>query len=241
MTMSATGLVEQLRKAGNPEQGRQTARFFKPHRDRVGNGWKHLGVRMPVLRQTARQSIGLPLKESERLLRSEFHEGRILALLILVEKFQQGSEKTRQSVAKLYLRRTRDISSWALVDCSAHLIMGPWLEHGDRKILDRLARSDNLWERRIAMITTFHFIRRNDFDDALRIAGILVNDSEDLIHKAVGWMLREVGNRSRQAEEVFLRKHYNTMPRTMLRYAIEKFPESLRRKYLAGTVHQLNG
>ena len=189
---------------------------------------------MPALRQLAKASVLLPLAQARELLGNEYHEARIVALLILVEQFQQGDEARQGKVVRLYLGNTRFINGWDLVDCSAHLILGPWLMRRDKKILQTLARSTSLWERRIAIMTTFHFIRQQKFTPTLKIAKLLLKNEEDLVHKAVGWMLREVGNRDRAVEERFLQQHYRNMPRTMLRYAIEKFPQTLRKKYLKG-------
>jgi len=191
---------------------------------------------MPELRLMARSHVELSLDETVKLLKTAVHEARLLALLVLVNKFRAGDSAEKDAVARCYLDNTDYVNNWDLVDSSAHLILGPWLENRDRNILDTLAGSSSLWERRIAIIATFHFIRKGEFTDALRIAGLLVNDSEDLLHKAVGWMLREIGNRDRGTEEGFLMEHYRNMPRTMLRYAIEKFPEPLRKAYLAGKI-----
>ena len=151
----------------------------------------------------------------------------------MVGQYVRGNERTRHTIHQLYLRNTRSINNWDLVDSSAAQIVGAHLETGDRRVLRRLARSKSVWRRRIAMIATYHYIRQRDFKDALAIAALLRRDEHDLIHKAVGWMLREIGKRDRAAEERFLRLHARRMPRTMLRYAIEKFPEPLRRKYMA--------
>ena len=158
------------------------------------------------------------------------------ALVILTIKFEKGSEKERKTIFDLYLENTKYINNWDIVDSSAHFIVGPYLQERSHAKLFELAGSDNLWERRIAIMSTFHFIRLGEFDTALKISERLVNDNEDLIHKAVGWMLREIGNRDRATEEKFLKAHYRTMPRTMLRYAIEKFPEKRRQLYLKGKV-----
>ena len=207
--------------------------FFKTGPGEYGEGDRFLGVTVPQLRAIARTYQNLPLKEVASLLTSRWHEERLLALLILVRQYARGDERTRRMIYQMYLRHTRWINNWDLVDSSAAYIVGAQLEHGNRSILRRLARSSSVWERRIAMIATYHYIRHGDFTDALAIAGLLVGDEHDLIHKAVGWMLREIGNRHRATEERFLRKHAATMPRTMLRYAVEKFPEPLRRKYLS--------
>lgn len=233
---TATGLIKELQRQGKARHGPGAARFFKTGKGEYSEQDLFLGVRMPALRLLAKDHTVLSLVQTETLLASEFHEARLLALLILVNKFNAGDNREKNRVARSYLRNCGHVNNWDLVDCSAHLILGPWLEHRDRKKLDVLARSSSLWERRMAMIATLHFIRKGDFDDALRIAAILVDDGEDLIHKAVGWMLREIGNRNKEVEEIFLQKHYHTMPRTMLRYAIEKFPETRRQAYLKGMI-----
>jgi 3-methyladenine DNA glycosylase AlkD len=207
--------------------------FFKTGPGEYGEGDRFLGVTVPQLRQIARAHQDMPLGDVVRLLESRWHEERLLALLILVRQYARGDERTRQRIHRAYLRHTRFINNWDLVDSSAPQIVGAHLRRGDRSSLRRLARSKSVWERRIAMIATQHYIKNDEFDDALAIAALLRDDEHDLIHKAVGWMLREVGNRNRAVEERFLRAHAHMMPRTMLRYAIEKFPKSLRKRYLA--------
>jgi len=172
--------------------------------------------------------------ENLKLLASPWHEERLTALFILVRRYQKGSPSEQENIYRAYLDNTKHINNWDLVDSSAHLIVGAHLFNKDRPILRELAASDLLWERRIAMIATFHFIRDGQFDDTLELAHQLLHDSHDLIHKAVGWMLREVGNRNRELETMFLDSHYQEMPRTMLRYAIERYPEPERQAYLKG-------
>ncbi len=222
-----------LRDVASADRAQINKWFFKTGPGEYGEGDRFLGVTVPQLRAIARTYQNLPLREVASLLTSRWHEERLLALLILVRQYARGDERTRRMIYQMYLRHTRWINNWDLVDSSAAHIVGAQLEHGNRSILRRLARSTSVWERRIAMIATYHYIRNGDFTDALAIAGLLVGDEHDLIHKAVGWMLREIGNRHRATEERFLRKHAATMPRTMLRYAVEKFPEPLRRKYLS--------
>jgi len=170
------------------------------------------------------------------LLTSSIHEERFLALLILVRNFASGDEIEKGKIYDLYLENTSYINSWDLVDGSAHHIVGVFLMDKNKASLYRLAKSENLWERRIAVVSTFHFIKNDQFQETLKIAEILLTDPEDLIHKAVGWMLREIGKRDMAAEERFLKKHSMKMPRTMLRYAIEKFPEPKRQRYLKGKI-----
>jgi 3-methyladenine DNA glycosylase AlkD len=222
-----------LRKLARRERAKSNKRFFKAGPGEYGAGDRFLGVTVPQLRTIAREYRDMPLKYVVTLLHSSWHEERLLALLILVGQYVRADMRTRQTIHRLYLRNTRSINNWDLVDSSAAQIVGAHLETGDRRLLRRLARSTSVWERRIAMIATYHYIRQRDFKDALAVAALLSRDDHDLIHKAVGWMLREIGKRDRDAEERFLRKHARAMPRTMLRYAIEKFPQPLRRTYMA--------
>ena len=175
-----------------------------------------------------------PYARLSSLLKSPWHEDRLFAALSLADRFKGGDVDVQRRVFNLYLEHAAYVNNWDLVDGSAHLIVGPWLENKSRKRLDTLARSRNLWKRRIAIMSTYHYIRGHDFADALRLSTILVNDPHDLIHKAVGWMLREIGNRDKPVEVAFLKNHYKMMPRTMLRYAIEKFSVRERKAWLAG-------
>jgi len=213
-------------------------RFFKTGPGEYGEGDRFIGVRVPATRRVAREYGTLPLVDTLTLLRSAIHEERLLALIILSLKFKAGTPDEQAAVYRAYLDHTAFINNWDLVDVSAEHVVGAYLERRSRKPLHDLARSESLWERRIAILSTFRFIRHHDFDETLNIAEILVADAHDLIHKAVGWMLREVGKRDRSKEEGFLIKHYRTMPRTMLRYAIEKFPEETRQQYLKGTLKE---
>ncbi len=169
-------------------------------------------------------------------MKSGFHEDRLLALLILVRAYSKGNEDIRQEIYDLYLRNTAFINNWDLVDSSAEHIIGAHLSNGSKELLRKMARSNDLWERRIAVLSTFHYIKRGQFQHTLRIAKLLLTDKADLIHKAVGWMLREIGKRDQPTEETFLKRHYTKMPRTMLRYAIERFPQTRRQSYLNGSV-----
>jgi 3-methyladenine DNA glycosylase AlkD len=223
---------ERLRAVATPERAAGAQRFFKTGPGEYGAGDKFLGVTAPDLRLLTRQFGGLPLRDVRKLLTSEWHEERVLALLILVRQYERGDQHVRDAIYDAYLRSTRHINNWDLVDCSAAQIVGAHLAARSRAPLRQLAKSSSLWERRIAIIATFHFIRHGEFDETLRIAEMLVADRHDLIHKAVGWMLREVGSRDRSAEERFLDAHAATMPRTMLRYALEKFPAGLRTRYM---------
>jgi len=229
-------ISRQLARLGSPAKARFLAGFFKTGLGQYAEGDRFWGVTVPQVRALAREHAGLSLAATARVLRSPMHEERLLALLILIRKFEEGDAGEREKIYKLYLANTRYINNWDLVDLSAPQIVGGFLLDKPTDTLRKLARSSSLWERRIAIIATFAFIKQGDSRQALAIAAILLTDKHDLIHKAVGWMLREVGKRCSQAEEeAFLRKHYNRMPRTMLRYAIERFPEPLRQKYLHNT------
>lgn len=225
-----------LRALADPKRAAVHQRFFKTAPGEYGEGDRFLGIRVPVLRKLAREYRAISLAETRNLLASSIHEERFLALLIMVSKYRAGNEEEREAIYRLYLDSTRFINNWDLVDTTAEHIVGDYLRERDRSALRRLASSRNLWERRIAILATFHYIKLNSFDETLAIAEALLDDPEDLIHKAVGWMLREIGKRDMRTEERFLRKRYKAMPRTMLRYAIEKFPEPLRQRYLKGNV-----
>ena len=207
-------------------------RFFKTAPGEYGAGDRFLGLTVPAVRTIAARHRTLRLRDLEALLQSPWHEARLLALIILIHQYEQGTAGAREAIYRLYRANTDRINNWDLVDCSAARIVGAHLSGGGRGVLPRLARSTSLWERRIAIMATGCYIRRGEFSDTLRIAQLLLDDPHDLIHKAVGWMLREVGKRDRAVEERFLRRYVHRMPRTMLRYAIERFPERLRRRYL---------
>ena len=233
---SATAMQKELRALASPETAAILQGFFKTGKGQYGEGDVFLGIKVPVLRALAKQQRDAGLDTVAQLLASKYHEERVLALLLLMQFYQRADDAGRQAAFDLYLGSTARINNWDLVDISAPHIVGRHLECRTRKVLQQMARSASLWERRIAIIATFHFIRLNDFDDTLRIAKLLLHDEHDLMHKAVGWMLREVGKRNLAAEEAFLKMHYRTMPRTMLRYAIERFPEQKRNNYLYGKV-----
>jgi len=234
--MTAKHLRKILRDLADPVVAEHSQRFFKTGKGEYGEGDKFLGIRVPVLRQQTKKYADIALSEVTVLLRSPFHEERLCALLLLVRKFSKGNEKDKAGIYNLYLKNTRYINNWDLVDSSAYQIVGAFLEDRDKQILFELAKSDSLWERRIAIISTYQFINKNRFTETLAVSKLLMNDEEDLIHKAVGWMLREVGNRDVAVEKDFLKIHYRKMPRTMLRYAIEKFSDRERKRYLEGTV-----
>ncbi len=226
-----------LRAYANESDAKFLQRFFKTGPGEYGEGDRFIGVRVPATRRVARRYRDLPLTDTLVLLQSPIHEERLLALILLVEKYRQGTSDEQSEIYRQYLDNTRHINSWDLVDVSAEHIVGAYLKNRSRSPLYELARSDCLWERRIAIMATFHFIKNNEFGETLKIAEMLVADDQDLIHKAVGWMLREIGKRDQDTEVSFLKKYYQRMPRTMLRYAIEKFPENVRQQYLKGTVN----
>jgi 3-methyladenine DNA glycosylase AlkD len=232
--MDVAQVRRRLRDCASPEKAVILPRFFKTGPGQYGEGDRFYGVVVPDCRVIARAARDLDDRSLEELLNSPMHEERTVALLILVDRFEEGDQRERSRIYRLYRRNLSRVNNWDLVDASAPTIVGGYLEDRDRGPLYRWARSRELWERRIAILATYRYIKKGDFRDALAIARILRDDGEDLIHKAVGWMLREIGNRDREAEERFLRKHHRRMPRTMLRYAIEKFPASLRRAYLNG-------
>ncbi|MFI5279885.1 MAG: DNA alkylation repair protein [Gemmatimonadales bacterium] len=219
----------------NPVRAKHSQRFFKTGPGEYGHGDRFLGLSVPQVRALESKHRSASLTTLTRLLRSKWHEERLLALIILVRQYRSAGASEREAIFRLYLRSTDYINNWDLVDCSAWQIVGAHLAGGGRARLVRLARSKSLWERRIAIIATAYYINHGEFGDTLKMARILRDDPHDLIHKAVGWMLREVGKRDRAVEEKFLRQHAARMPRTMLRYAIEKFPQALRRRYLRTT------
>jgi len=233
--VTAKAIERRLRALRDPLIASHHLRFFKCGPGEYGEGDAFLGIMVPALRTLSRELTPVPVAEAFELLQSKWHEARILALMILVRKYERGGEAMREEIYRRYLASTDCINNWDLVDCSAPGIVGAYLLDRDRAPLDTLAKSASLWERRIAIISTLYFIRQDDFDDTLRIAEILLDDRHDLIHKATGWMLREAGKRDQSALEQFLRKHSRRIPRTMLRYAIEKFPPALRAQYMAKT------
>jgi len=227
---------KKLRELSNPQKAEIVRKFFKTGPGEYGEGDIFLGIAVPVLRKLVKQFVGNPLDVASRLLESAIHEERMLALLLLIHAFSTSSQQVKKRIYRLCLRKARRINNWDLVDVSAPNIVGAYLVDKNREQLYDFARSHDHWRRRTAIVATLAFIRQNDFDDTFRISKILLNDEHDLIRKAVGWMLREVGKRDLAAEERFLKFYYNTMPRTMLRYAIERFPVAKKKKYLNGKV-----
>ena len=229
-------ILSRIKSLGDAEKAKNLQWFFKTGPGEYGEGDVFAGLRVPEIRKLAKEYRSLSLSTAVTLLQSPIHEARLLALLIMVQAYKQGDAVLKGQIFSIYLQNTRFINSWDLVDLSAHHIVGAHLCDTSHDPLYTLAASDLIWERRISIMATFHFIRKGRFATALSIAQKLLQDREDLIHKAVGWMLREIGNRDRAAEESFLRAYYKTMPRTMLRYSIEKFPEDLRQNYLKGKI-----
>ncbi len=227
---------KELQKLANPDQALILQRFFKTGPGEYGEGDRFLGVKVPVLRGFAKQQADATLTEIKSLLRSPFHECRMVALFMLIRKYNAGDDSLKEIIFNLYLKSSPYINNWDLVDLTAPNIVGHYLSDKKRDTLYKLVKSPSIWERRISIIATFYFIRQNQFQDTFRLADKLINDKEDLIHKAVGWMLRESGKRNFELLENFLFTRYAKMPRTMLRYAIEKFPELLRQQYLKGTI-----
>jgi 3-methyladenine DNA glycosylase AlkD len=225
-----------LRNLGNAEKAKILRGFFKTGPGEYGEGDVFLGIKVPVLRKLAKEYSDLDDQSVLKLLQSAIHEERLLSLLILTRKYCRGTDEEKKKIYGMYLTNTPHINNWDLVDLSAEHIVGHFLMKRSRQPLHKLAKSSSLWERRIAILATFHFIKRRQYTETLKIAKILVADEEDLIHKAVGWMLREMGKRDSEAEEEFLKKHYKKMPRTMLRYAIERFPDQKRKRYLNGEI-----
>jgi 3-methyladenine DNA glycosylase AlkD len=234
--MTAVKIKNELKKYANKKDAEHHQRFFKTKPGEYGEGDIFIGVRVPKIRLVAKQYKKLDLDSVESLLRSEIHEYRMIALIIMVNRFNLKNIgiKNQEDIFNLYVKNKDRINNWDLVGISAPHIIGGFLFDRDRNILYNFSKSTILWDRRIAILSTFYFIRKNDFNDCLKISKILLHDKEDLIHKAVGWMLREIGKRDIQVEEEFLKKEFKKMPRTMLRYAIEKFPEDLRQSYLKG-------
>ena len=232
--MTVQDIQKRLQKLGDKKRAAISQRFFKTGPGEYGEGDKFIGIRVPVLRALVKEYADLSVAQILILLRSHIHEERLLALLLLVDSFSKGDDAVRKSIYELYLKHTEFINNWDLVDSSAEHIVGAYLMDKSKAVLYRLAESANLWERRISIMSTFHFVKHHEFSETLKISKMLLFDRQDLIHKAAGWMLREIGKRHLPAEENFLKVHYKSMPRTMLRYAIEKFPEQKRQRYLKG-------
>lgn len=240
MAISAMSFIikGQLRESIDEEKAAYLPRFFQAGEGGYGEGDQFLGVTVPNLRKIARKYYKrIDLMDVETLLKDPIHEYRLVALFILVNKFEKATaEQEQETIVDFYLSNVQFVNNWDLVDSSAYKILGPFLCSRDKRILYDFAQSSNLWKQRISIISTFYFIKQGHFDDALEINKILLHHKHDLIHKAVGWMLREIGNRNFEVEFAFLKDNYNEMPRTMLRYAIEKFEPDLRQRFLKGRV-----
>ena len=226
-------IKEGFSQLSNPEKAKNLSWFFKTGKGQYGEGDVFIGISVPEQRKIAKKYINITLKDLQELFNSKIHEHRLTVLLILVSKYEKADDLSKKKIFDFYLKNTRNINNWDLVDLSAPKIVGDYLLNKEPSILFRLARSNTLWERRIAVLSTFTFIRNNDFKMSLKIAKLLLHDEHDLIHKAVGWMLREIGKKDQEIEEQFLIKNCTQMPRTMLRYAIEKFDKEKRKFYLS--------
>ena len=227
-------LLKEVKRLANPEKAKILQRFFKTGKGEYGEGDIFIGLTVQQSRKVAKNHYGLDLNSIRKLLSSNIHEHRLVGLLILINKYNK--EDNKQEIFNFYLQNSKQINNWDLVDLSAPNIIGQHLINKEKSILYKLASSDNLWEKRISVISTLSFIKNNEFEDSIRISEILLNDKHDLIHKAVGWMLREIVKKDLTTLENFLKQHYKNMPRTMLRYSIEKFPEEKRQAYLKGEI-----
>ena len=225
-------LKYELLKLKDLKRAKLLSGYFKTKKGEYAEGDIFLGLTVPISRKIAKKYKTLKLKDIRVLLKDKIHEYRLVGLFILVDKFQRGDDVTKKKIAEFYLKNKNGINNWDLVDLSAPRILGEYYFDKNKSIFYKLARSKNIWDKRIAVLSTFTFIKNNNFVDSLKIAEILINDKHDLIHKAVGWMLREVGKKDLKTEEGFLKKYYKKMPRTMLRYAIEKFPQTKRNFYM---------
>ena len=225
-------IKKELFRLGDSERAKQLAKYFKTGKGQYGEGDVFLGIPVPEQRKVAKRYVNLSMEEVQELLRSEIHEYRFTALLVLVSKYRNADSTNKQKIFKFYLTNSGFLNNWDLVDLSAPKIVGDYLATRERSLLFKLTNSPSLWERRIAVLATFTFIDNNDFKDALAIAKLLLFDENELIHKAVGWMLREIGKRDKELLEKFLDEYKSRMPRTMLRYSIEKFSEDKRKYYL---------
>ena len=230
-------IKKELAALANPKIAEHSQRFFKTGKGEYGYGDVFIGIRVPELRKLAKKYIDLNFTETKKLIKSKVHEERLTGLLILMNKYQKSKDEAKKNkIYDVYTKHFKYINNWDLVDVTCPRIVGAHLMDKDRSILYQWVESDHLWTRRIAIMANWWFIRSGDLNDVFKLSKILLKDEHDLIHKAVGWMLREAGKKDLSALETFLKKHYKTMPRTMLRYAIEKFPETKRQRYLKGTI-----
>ncbi len=236
MKVSAENVKKELALHASPARAKILRGFFKTGKGDYGAGDLFLGISVPTQREVAEKYSDIPLRDIQILLRSAVHEHRLVALLILVDRYGCSDTMEKERILRFYLKNHMHINNWDLVDLSAPHIVGRHLLDRQKRAIYAFANSNHLWKKRIAIVSTLTFIRHNRFEDTFRLAEILMNDKHDLIHKAVGWMLREAGKRDVQKEELFLKGYYKKMPRTMLRYAIERFPEKKRKSYLEGRV-----
>jgi 3-methyladenine DNA glycosylase AlkD len=227
---------KELKKYASKENAAVLQRFFKTGPGEYGDGDVFIGVKVPPIRKTAEKFLTLSIPQLKKVIKSPIHEERLLALIIITKKFGKADDEGKKDIVEFYLQNRKYINNWDLVDLSAPYILGPWYYDKDRSILYDLVNIGDMWEKRIAVLASFYFIKQNDYNTSLDLITLLLNDGRDLINKACGWMLREIGKRDLKTEEIFLKKHYKTMSRTMLRYAIEKFPEEKRQAYLKARI-----
>lgn len=227
-----------IKKCGNVNHAATMQRFFKTGKGEYGEGDIFVGIKVPVQRKIAKQFRDLSFDDIGHLIKSKIHEERLISLFILVDQYQKADENRKEKIYSFYLKNRKYVNNWDLVDLSAPKIVGVHLLNKNKSILIKYAKSSNLWEKRVAMLSTYTFIKNGGFETTLQISDILLNDKHDLIHKAVGWMLREIGKKDIKVLEEYLKDRYEKMPRTMLRYAIEKFPEQKRKKYLKGSISE---
>lgn len=229
-------ILKELRDVSSEKTAQGQARFFKTGKGQYGYGDKFVGIKTPYLAKIIKKYWeNIPFEELEYFVTHPIHEYRVFGFMCLVHKYEK-KDSDKGMIFRFFKKYIKYLNNWDLVDITTPHIIGNYLLNRDRKWLYKLAKSKRLWDRRISIISTFEFIRNNQFDDTFNICTLLLSDKEDLIHKACGWMLREIGKRNQNIEEKFLKKYYKTMPRTMLRYAIERFEESKRKKYLLGLI-----
>ncbi len=229
-------LIKELQDNASSEKAEIYKKFFKTGKGEYGEGDIFIGLTMPQQREISRKYIDLSIPKIQELLKSKIHEHRMVGLIILTEKYKNSSERDKADIFNFYINNTKNINNWDLVDVTCPRIVGDFLLDKDKKILYEMVRSNNLWERRIAIVSTWKFIHEGEFGDVLAISELLLEDKHDLIHKAVGWMLREVGKKDEDVLRNFLRGNYSRLPRTTLRYAIERFPEEKRKRFLRGEI-----
>ena len=227
-------LISELQSHANPEKAKLYQRFFKTEKSQYGEGDIFIGLTVPEQRTIAKKYQDISLPKLQQLIKSKIHEHRLTALLILTYKYKKSKEKDKEEIFNFYLKNLKHVNNWDLVDLTAPNIVGEFLLDKDKKPIYQLVQSNSLWEKRIAIISTLYFIKHNQFEDTLAISELLLKDKHDLIHKAVGWMLREVGKKDKRVLDNFLKQHYKEIPRTALRYALEKHPEDERKKWLKG-------